>query len=93
MGSISVDIDISEIVFGMTKRDRRELFTEMKNDGYISEHCIVTNDGEVKSEYEQKILSDSTDEFNCALKKLFGNGWKLTKEEEEYIINISNRFG
>lgn len=45
MGSISVDIDITEIMFGMTKRDRRELFTEMIKDGYISEFstCMITN--------------------------------------------------
>lgn len=40
----------------------------------------------------KKLDAESKDDFNRALQKLFNNGWKLTSEEEQYIINLSKRF-
>lgn len=88
MSTISVDIDIDDIIFGMSKWERKEFFKAMQDDGYISESCTITNDGEVESVSH----IESKDEFDKALQKLFGNGWRLTREEEDYIINVSKRF-
>lgn len=94
MRSISVLVDIIDIVWGMSKYDRREFFDHMQKEGYISKSCVITSEGgvEVSAHTERKALAESEDEFNIALNKLFGNGWKLTKEQEEYIINLSKRF-
>jgi len=94
MRSISMDIYIDDIIWGMNKYDRKVFFQEMQDEGYISEACIITDEGEVKApdHIERNAKYESQDEFNHALQKLFGNGWKLPKEEEEYIINIAKRF-
>jgi hypothetical protein len=94
MNSISIDVDIDDIIWGMGSYDRREFFKAMQDEGYISKSCVITKDGEVKaaSHIERNALAESTDEFNLALQKLFGNGWRMTKEQEEYIINLSKRF-
>lgn len=94
MSYISVDIDIDDIIWGLSKWDRKAFFKEMQSEGYISEACIITNDGEVKApeHFERNQFIESKDEFNLALQKLFNNGWKLTREEEDYIINLSKRF-
>ena len=94
MSYISVDVDIDDIISGMGRYDRRQFFQAMQDDGYISKLCVVTSEGEVHaSDYmEQRALAESNDGFNRALEKLWNNGWKLTKEEEDYIINISKRF-
>lgn len=92
--SISIDIDIDDILYGMNKWDRKQLFEALQEDGYISKSCIITNDGEVKASahVERNALDESKDEFNQALQLLWNNGWKLTKEQEDYIINLSKRF-
>jgi hypothetical protein len=94
MRSISIDVDIVDIIWGMSSYDRREFFKAMQDEGYISESCVITKDGEVKApgHIERNALAESTDEFNLALQKLFGNGWRVTKEQEEYIINLSKQF-
>jgi hypothetical protein len=94
MSYISVDVDIDDLVSHMGRYDRIKFFESMKSDGYISESCVITNDGEVEapSYIERKVLDEEQDEFNQALQKLLNNGWKLTKEQEEYIINLSKRF-
>jgi hypothetical protein len=94
MSSISIEVDIDDIIWGMGSYDRREFFESMKDRGYISESCIVTNDGEVKAagHIERNKLAESNDDFNRALQILFGKGWLLTKEQEQYIIELAKRF-
>jgi hypothetical protein len=94
MRSISVEVDIIDIIWGMSKYDRREFFNRMQEEGYISKSCVITIEGNVEASAhtERKALAESEDEFNLALHKLIGNWWKLTKEQEEYIINLSKRF-
>jgi hypothetical protein len=94
MGSINIDVAIEDIIYAMGKYDRREFFEAMQDNEYISKSCVVTNDGfvEASSRIERRALDENTDEFNIALNKLFNNGWKLTKEQEGYIIELSKRF-
>lgn len=94
MSSINVDIDIDDIIWSMSRWDRKEFFQEMQDNGYISKSCVITNDGEVKApnHIERNVLDESKDEFNQALQKLYGNGWKLTLEQEQYIIELAKRF-
>ena len=65
MRSINIDIDIDDIVYNMSKYDRKELFKAMKEDGYISDSCVITEEGEVES----STGIDSTDDFDRALTK------------------------
>lgn len=94
MSTFSIDLDIDDIIYSMTRYDRKEFFEEMQQQGYISESCVITNEGEVEASahLERNAKYSSQNEFNHALQKLFDNGWRLTSEEEEYIINISKRF-
>jgi hypothetical protein len=94
MSHISIDVDIDDVIYSMGRWDRKQFFLVMQDNGYISKHCVVTNEGEVQApaHVERKALAESQDEFNQALQKLWGNGWKLTKEQEDYIINLSKRF-
>jgi len=94
MSYISVDIDIDDIIWDMSTFDRRRFFERMQREGYISEGCIITANGEVKApaHIERNALDNQTSEFNQALDKLYGNGWRMTREEEECIINLGKRF-
>ena len=94
MSHISVYVDIDDIISDLSRSDRRDLFHAFQEDGYISEHCVITNNGEVKApaHIEKTAAAAQNDDFNIALGKLWNNGWRLTKEEEDYIINISKRF-
>lgn len=94
MNSISIDVDIDDIIWGMGTYDRKAFFKAMQDEGYISKSCIITKDGEVKAaaHVERNALAESKDEFNQALQILFGKGWLLNKEQEQYIIELSKRF-
>lgn len=92
MSYVSIDIDIDDVIVGMSSRDRRYLFTELQKDGYISEGLEITKSGYVVHKGESTDNNDRHTEFNDAVSKLYGNGWRLSLEEEEFIINIAKRF-
>lgn len=89
----SQDLDIPHIVNRMDRFDRSELFDKLMDEGFISDLCVIDDDrGELKApDFAEDLYYDNR-ESDEALKKLIGNTWKLTKEEEDYIINLAKRF-
>lgn len=77
--TVSADVYLDEIICGMNKRDKQELVDELYDDGYTP------------TPLQEKPINKN-DAFSKACQKLIGQSWRLTKAEEEFIINISNRF-
>ena len=77
MSYISVDVDIDDILAGMTGRELQQLANDLYDDGYIA-----TKDADEKS---------TDDEWNDQIHKLFNNKWRLSKEDEETILNITKK--
>ena len=77
--NINVDIDIDDMLWEMSKREKQNLVDDLYNDGYIPKPF-------------QNKADRYTDDFSEACSKLIGQAWRLTREEEEFITNISKRF-
>jgi hypothetical protein len=75
--TVSADVDIDDIIYEMNNKERQELVDELYSDGYVPTPL-----------QEPKYKDD----FSNACKKLMGQAWRLTREEEEFIINLSKRF-
>ena len=78
--TVSVDVDIDDILWSATNRDKQELADRLYEDG-----IRATKDTD-------ETYKNPETEFDEACLKLFGQGWRLTREEEEFIISISKRF-
>jgi hypothetical protein len=72
-----IDIDIDEILCGMTSKEKQELVDELYDDGYIAKKS-----DEAKS---------TDDEWNDQIGKLFNNRWRLSPEDEATILAITNK--
>lgn len=79
--SISIDIDIEDIVWNMSDREKQELVDELYDDGYVPKQMGV-------SESESNIL-DIT--WQNTISKLSKGRLMITPEEEEIISKIANR--
>jgi len=77
--NITVDIDIEDMLWEMSKREKQNLVDDLYNDGYTPKPF-------------QNEANRYTDDFSNACRKLIGQSWRLTRKEEEYIINLSKRF-
>lgn len=73
----SIDIDIDEIMYSLSSREKQELVDELYANGYIAK----------KDDSEKS----TDDEWNEQVHKLFNNKWRLSKEDEETILNITKK--
>jgi hypothetical protein len=78
--SVSVDVDIDDILWSASNRDKQNLADRLYEDGFKA----------VKDTDET--YDDPKTDFDKACLKLFGQGWRLSLEEEQYIINLAKRF-
>jgi hypothetical protein len=81
--SISVSIDIDDILWGMSDREKQKLVEELYEDGFIPE--------ELESELNQPTHAAEAP-FVEALTKLRDKWNMLSEDEEQIIIKIANRF-
>ena len=77
----SIDIDIDDIVYGMMDYEKQELVDELYEDGYVAK----------KDPRYDMNENGFSNEFDEEVAKLIGNGWKLSKEDEETILKITKK--
>jgi hypothetical protein len=75
-----VDIDVDEFLSACSDSERKELIEALAEDGYIKKESILTPD--------KKSINPT---FDDACIKLIGNSWRLSKEDEDKIIEISKK--
>jgi hypothetical protein len=73
----SIDIEIDEIIYSMTSWEKQELADELYAAWYVAK-----KDSEA---------TNTDDEWNEEVNKLFNNKWRLSKEDEEAILRITNK--
>ena len=73
----SIDIDIDDILYSLTSYEKQQLADELYEDGYLAK----------KDDAEKS----TDDEWNEQVNKLFNNKWRLSKEDEETILKITNK--
>jgi hypothetical protein len=76
----SIDIDIDDILYSMSNWEKQELADNLYDDGYIPKQMDVVHRDEVP-------VSD----FDAEVTKLIGNSWRLSKEDEQTILRITNK--
>lgn len=73
----NIDIDIDDILCGMMSYEKQQLADELYQEGYVAK-----KDSEARN---------TDDEWNEQVNKLFNNKWRLSKEDEETILKITNK--
>lgn len=78
--SISIDVSIDDIIWGMSDYDKQELVNSLYDDGFVPEQMGGVHPDDIP-----------TGEFDREVSKLMGNSWRLSKEDEETILRITNK--
>lgn len=76
MSYISVDVDLDDVIDGLSKREKQELV-----DGFFKEGIVAEEDKRIEPESD----------FDKLAFRLIGNKHKLSLEDEQTIINIANK--
>ena len=77
--SISIDVSIDVILWGMTDYDKQELVDELYDEGFVAKQLGEHPDDRLESEFDREV------------NKLIGNNWRLSKEDEATILAITNK--
>ena len=73
----SIDIDIDDILYSLASYEKQELADALYEDGYVA-----------KKDTSER---NTDEEWNEEVNKLFNNKWRLSKEDEETILRITNK--
>jgi hypothetical protein len=76
--SVSIDVSIDDIVWGMTDYDKQELVDELFDEGFVAKKDPRSDEGE-GSDWDEAVM------------KLLGNKWRLSNEDEQTILRITNK--
>jgi ribosomal protein S8 len=79
-----VEIEIEEFVDALSSREKQELIDYLIDEGHI---CSIN-----KISASRSNMTLQQQEFENALENLKQNRLRLSNEEEQLIINISNKF-
>jgi len=74
----SIDIEIDEILYSLSSYEKQELADELYDDGYVAKQV-------------KQVIDEDLDDWDEAILKLKGNKWRLSKEDEETILRITNK--
>ncbi len=78
MGHVNIDVDIDDILWSLSSYEKQELVDDLYDDGYTPTQL-------------EKKQSKSDNDWDEAVEKLKGNKWRLSKEDEEIILQITNK--
>jgi hypothetical protein len=79
-----IEIDVDKFLSSCNDRDKEELIDALIEEGYLKKDC--------REDFKDYNYSVSESHFVEALDKLRSKWNMLTKEEEEFILKIANRF-
>lgn len=79
MSFINIDIDIDDIISSMGSYDKQMMVDELYDDGYCPKQIGQHSDDREESDFDREVS------------KLIGNSWRLSKEDEETILKITNK--
>jgi hypothetical protein len=78
--SISIDVSINDIIWGMSDYDKQELVNSLYDDGFVPEQMGGVHPDDLP-----------TGQFDREVSKLIGNAWRLSNEDEATILRITNK--
>ncbi len=81
----NIDIDISDILWGLSSWEKQELADELYDDGVVPKALKELADR------EDSIQTAASLDFDGQVQKLIGNSWRLSKEDEETILKIASK--
>lgn len=78
MSYINIDIDIDDIISSMGSYDKQQMVDDLYDDGYVAKQV-------------KQVIDEELDDWDEAILKFKGNKWRLSKEDEETILRITNK--
>lgn len=96
--NISIDIEVDELLWEMSKYDKKEMLKALlsdMNEKDIRDSVKSLDDEEIVSILKTKNIGHQNpieEKFNQNIISLLGKSWRLSTEEESFINQIAERY-
>lgn len=74
-----IEIEIEDILWDMSDYEKQELVDELYADGFVAKNDNLNGS------------DDDLSDWDLSVKKLLGNSWRLSKEDEQTILEITKK--
>jgi len=74
-----IEIEIEDILWDMSDYEKQELVDELYADGFVAKNDNLND------------RDDDLSDWDLSVKKLLGNSWRLSKEDEQTILEITKK--
>jgi uncharacterized protein with ACT and thioredoxin-like domain len=94
MSTISIDVDIDEIVYSLASYEKRSLLEELLNnmdDVEIIKVIKETTNFKESAGTAISLITGDDNAFESACNKISENRWRLNLADEEYILKLANK--
>jgi hypothetical protein len=76
----SIEIDVDDVIWALSVYEKQELVDELYNDGFVAKQLGIVHPDDTP-----------IDDFDKQVTKLIGNSWRLSRKDENTILNITNK--
>lgn len=88
---MDIDISVDEMLYGMTRSEKREMLESLLDD---MDHKVIMEclkNSNVTSKLPNVVSKESDEDFNMKVMSLINNRYKLSQQEELFILNLCGR--
>lgn len=88
---MDIDISVDEMLYGMTRSEKKEMLESLLDD---MDHKVIMEclkNSNLTSKLTNIVSKESDEEFNTKVMSLIDNRYKLSQQEELFILNLCNR--
>lgn len=91
--NICVDLDVDELMWEMSRRDKNDMIIALLDE--ISETDFKEIVNKLKNDKLKSYIGDTKTDFNdfdVSILSLIGKSFRMTNEEEDTIMRLSERY-
>jgi len=89
--NLDIDVDVDDIVWAMSSFEKKEMLSTLLDTMDIKDiQLCINNSGLSKNGTMSNNIIDN-DDFDIVLMNLVGKKYKMTTEDETFIVNLSKK--
>jgi predicted transcriptional regulator len=88
---MDIDISVDEVLYGMTRSEKKEMLESLLDhmDHKVVMECLKNSN--LTTKLTNIVSKESDEEFNTKVMSLINNRYKLSPQEELFVINLCTR--
>ena len=88
---MDIDVDVEDVLWSMSRSEKKEMLESLLDD---MDHKVIMEclkNSNVTNKLPNVVSKESDEDFNMKVMSLINNRYKLSQQEELFVINLCTR--